>query len=139
MLLGIAVLTRVAWVTMTDANELQQMTSSAVQAVQDNTQAVMAMQQAMDARQVTAPTAVQSASYGPEAAEDLSTYSHGAAEVLVAELQSMGILGPVLVETSAGSFCVEVTPAGMQFAANGAALHDCAPLPVQLSAASYSQ
>jgi hypothetical protein len=139
MLLSIGVLTRVAWVTMTDANELQQLTSSAAQAAQENTQALMAIQQAMDARQVTAPTAVQSASYSPEAAEDLSTYSHGAADVLVAELNSMGILGPLLVETSAGSFCVEVTAAGMQFAANGAALDDCAPLPVQLSAASYSQ
>jgi CheY-like chemotaxis protein len=139
MLLSMGVLTRVAWVTMTDASELQQLTSSAAQAVQDNTQAVMAMQQAMDARQVTASTAVQSATYVPEAAEELGTYSHGAAELLVAELQSMGILGPVLVETSAGSFCIEVTPAGMQFATNGAALTDCAPLPVQLSAASYSQ
>lgn len=139
MLIGIVVLGSVAWDAAIRADHLQQLTSSAVQAVEDNTQAVMAIQHAVDARQVAASTTVQSAKYAPESADNFDDYAYGAAEVLVAELQSMGILGPVLIETSAGSFCVEVTPAGLQFAANGTALHDCAPLPVQLSAASYSQ
>ena len=139
MLIGIVVLGRVAWDTAIRADDLRQLTSSAVQAVQDNTEAVMSMQRAMDARQVAASTTAQPATYFSETAETFDDYSYGAAEVLVAELQSMGILGPVRVETSAGSFCIEVTASGMQFAANGTALVDCAPLPVQLSAASYSK
>jgi hypothetical protein len=60
-----------------------------------------------------------------------------AAGALVAELQSMGILGSVRIETSAGSFCVGSTLDGFQLQASAAALEDCEVLPVMLSTASW--
>jgi CheY-like chemotaxis protein len=56
------------------------------------------------------------------------------ADALVDELQSMGILGPVRVETAAGSFCVTSAPGGFGIEASNLALEDCEPLPMQLSA-----
>lgn len=58
-----------------------------------------------------------------------------AAGALVAELQSMGILGSVRIETSAGSFCVGSTLDGFRLQASGMALEDCEVLPVMLSTA----
>jgi len=56
------------------------------------------------------------------------------ADALVDELQSMGILGPVRVETAAGSFCVTSAPGGFGIEASNLALEQCEPLPVPLSA-----
>jgi len=60
-----------------------------------------------------------------------------AADVLVAELQSMGILGSVRIETGAGSFCVGSTIDGFQLQASGLALEDCEVLPVMLTTANW--
>ena len=60
-----------------------------------------------------------------------------AAGALVAELQSMGILGSVRIETSAGSFCVGSTLDGFRLQASGMALEDCEVLPVMLTTASW--
>jgi CheY-like chemotaxis protein len=54
------------------------------------------------------------------------------ADNLVSELQSMGILGPVRIETAAGSFCVTSTPDGFGIEASNLALAACQPLPLQL-------
>ena len=57
----------------------------------------------------------------------------GVATALVNELQSMGILGPVRVETSAGSFCVTATASGYRIEGANVALKDCEALPRQMS------
>ena len=52
---------------------------------------------------------------------------------LVSELQAMGILGPVRIETIAGSFCVKATGSGYRIEGANVALRDCESLPVRLS------
>lgn len=141
MLLGIAVVTRVAWDTATRADVLQQVTAATEQAVRENTEAVMAMQRDIVARRTTGSPASPTPRPIAAAAVDAryaNEHTPNAADVLVTELQSMGILGPVLVETTAGSFCVQATPGGMQFVVSSATLQGCEPLPVRLSATSYS-
>ena len=49
----------------------------------------------------------------------------------------MGILGPVRIETSAGSFCVRSTSNGFQFEVSNLALQDCEALPTRLAAATW--
>ena len=61
----------------------------------------------------------------------------GVATALVNELQSMGILGPVRVETSAGSFCVTATASGYRIEGANVALKDCESLPVQMSMSKF--
>ena len=56
------------------------------------------------------------------------------ADELVSELQSMGILGPVRIETAAGSFCVTSAPGGYGIGAGNLALEECELLPLQLGA-----
>ena len=60
-----------------------------------------------------------------------------AATALVSELQAMGILGPVRIETSAGSFCVKSTAGGYQIEASNLELKNCEPLPVRLADATW--
>ena len=54
------------------------------------------------------------------------------ADALVSELQSMGILGPVRIETAAGSFCVTSAPGGFGIEVSNLSLGQCEPLPVQV-------
>lgn len=61
----------------------------------------------------------------------------GVTTALVNELQSMGILGPVRVETSAGSFCVTATASGYRIEGANVALKDCESLPVQMSMSKF--
>ena len=53
-----------------------------------------------------------------------------AATALITELQSMGILGQVRVETSAGAFCIRASGDGFMLEPAGSALQDCEVLPV---------
>jgi hypothetical protein len=57
----------------------------------------------------------------------------GVATALLNELQSMGRLGPVRVETNAGSFCVTATASGYRIEGANVALKDRESLPVQMS------
>ena len=56
-----------------------------------------------------------------------------AAELLASEIQSMGILGPIRIETTAGSFCITTAGRGLDLVGNNLSLRDCEALPVQLS------
>lgn len=56
---------------------------------------------------------------------------------LVAELQGMGILGSVRIETAAGSFCVGSSAGGFRMESSGRVLEDCEVLPVLLSTANW--
>jgi CheY-like chemotaxis protein len=69
----------------------------------------------------------------PVGAFEPDTESGPGVVALVNELQSMGILGPVRIETTAGSFCVTPTASGYQIEGANVALQDCASLPVRLS------
>ncbi|WP_405225355.1 response regulator [Lentisalinibacter sediminis] len=53
-----------------------------------------------------------------------------AATALITELQSMGILGQVRIETSAGAFCVRSGADGFALEPAGSGLQDCEVLPV---------
>jgi CheY-like chemotaxis protein len=64
---------------------------------------------------------------------DPDTESEPGVVALVNELQSMGILGPVRIETNAGSFCVTTTAGGYKIEGANIALEDCESLPVRLS------
>ncbi len=66
-----------------------------------------------------------------------SARSPTAAAALVAELQSMGILGPVRIETGAGSFCVRSTSAGYRIEVSNLGIEDCEALPMRLTAATW--
>ena len=61
----------------------------------------------------------------------------GVATALVNELQSMGILGPVRVETNASSFCVIASASGYRIEGANVALKDCESLPVQMSMSKF--
>ena len=56
---------------------------------------------------------------------------------LVAELQGMGILGSVRIETAAGSFCVGSSAGGFRMESSGQVLEDCEVLPVLLTTANW--
>jgi CheY-like chemotaxis protein len=56
---------------------------------------------------------------------------------LVAELQGMGILGSVRIETAAGSFCVGSSAGGFRMESSGQVLEDCEVLPILLSTANW--
>jgi hypothetical protein len=61
------------------------------------------------------------------------TETESGVAALVTELQSMGIIGPVRIETSAGSFCVAANASGYTMEGANAALQDCESLPVRMS------
>ena len=78
-------------------------------------------------------------SMAPEAAGIVSPdmESESGVAALVTELQAMGIIGPVRIETSAGSFCVTASASGYTMEGANVALQDCESLPVRMSMRGY--
>jgi CheY-like chemotaxis protein len=70
-------------------------------------------------------------------AQDTQLEPPTAVGALVAELQGMGILGSVRIETAAGSFCVGSSAGGFRMESSGQVLEDCEVLPVLLSTANW--
>jgi CheY-like chemotaxis protein len=68
----------------------------------------------------------------PSAEYEYAQADGNVADTLVSELQSMGILGPVRIETTAGSFCVTSAPGGFGIEVSNLSLGQCEPLPLQL-------
>jgi CheY-like chemotaxis protein len=68
----------------------------------------------------------------PTAEYEYAQTDGNVADTLVSELQSMGILGPVRIETTAGSFCVTSAPGGFGIEVSNLSLGQCEPLPLQL-------
>ena len=139
ILLGITVNAVFSWNTAQRAAKLERTSASVIGLMDSNRQDLAALRK--DVMQNTAD---------PEVAPASLTVTHGASEsyaaaypaelpagaaALVSELHSMGILGPVKVETNAGSFCVRPTPNGFELAGSNVDLSDCEVLPIQLSAA----
>jgi hypothetical protein len=128
----------VAWHTGQRAAALEETTASTLQAVEQNTEALMSLRRegANESRPAQAIPArlPERASLDPAGPQQAVTQLPNAAELLVTEIQSMGILGPIRIETTAGSFCVTAAPQGFDLVGNNLSLWDCEALPVQLSA-----
>jgi hypothetical protein len=99
---------------------LQQLAGSTLEATQANAETLASVRQELD--NLPAPVPVQP--------------SVNAATALVDELQLMGILGPVRIETSAGAFCVSAGPNGASLISAYGPLQSCEQLPMQLTARS---
>jgi CheY-like chemotaxis protein len=99
---------------------LQQLAGSTLEATQANAETLAAVRQELD--NLPTPVPVQP--------------SVNAATALVDELQLMGILGPVRIETSAGAFCVSAGPNGASLISAYGPLQSCEQLPMQLTARS---
>jgi CheY-like chemotaxis protein len=138
VLLSLAVNALLSWQTGQRSGELGTSAVSTIEAVVNNTLAIEALR--YDIHQLGVDRAGTLPASGFEVRQaamplpDPPAPSPGAAEALVAELQSMGILGPVRIETEAGSFCVTATLDGLEFLGANVALRDCQSLPVQLTA-----
>lgn len=92
-------------------------------------QATRVSAEAVEAREVAMPVpAADDGGYAP---------APTAVDALVAELQGMGILGSVRIQTSAGSFCIGSSPSGFRMESSGVSLADCEVLPVLISAANW--
>lgn len=100
---------------------LQQLAGSTFEATQANAETLASVQQALNERPAVVPPVQPSIN---------------AATALVDELQLMGILGPVRVETSAGAFCVSAGPNGAALTSAYGPLQSCEQLPMQLTARS---
>jgi CheY-like chemotaxis protein len=138
VLLATVLTTLVAWQTGQRTAVLEETAASTLQAVAQNTEALMSLErgEANDSRSAQAIPAsfTQTASPVPAELQQPVTQLPNAAELLVTEIQSMGILGPIRIETTAGSFCVTAAPQGFDLVVNNLSLWDCEALPVKLSA-----
>jgi CheY-like chemotaxis protein len=137
LLLAAVLTTLVAWQTGQRAAGLEETAASTLQAVAQNTEALMSLrrEEANESRSAQAIPArfAERASPDPAGLQQAGTQLPNAAELLVTEIQAMGILGPIRIETTAGSFCVRAAPQGFDLVGNNLSLWDCEALPVQLS------
>jgi CheY-like chemotaxis protein len=133
MLLISALGVRLAWDTVTRTNSLQDVTASTLEVAQANTVTLAALQQILDEQKVTAATA---ASTGDNMQGDFiaNMGTPNAAAALVNEFQSLGILGPIRVETAAGAFCVSATAGAPVLVSAYGPLQSCEQLPMQMTA-----
>jgi CheY-like chemotaxis protein len=79
------------------------------------------------------PALIEYTATMPAGMFDSDAESETGVAALVNELQSMGILGPVRIETTAGSFCITPTASGYRIEGANVSLQDCESLPVRLS------
>ena len=121
----------VAWHTGQRAVALEETAASTLQAVEQNTEALVLLQR--EDGQGTQPAQAIPASPDPVGPQQVVTQLPNAAELLASEIQSMGILGPIRIETTAGSFCITTAARGLDLVGNNLSLRDCEALPVQLS------
>ena len=138
MLLASVLTTLVAWQTGQRATGLEETVASTLQAVEQNTEVLTSLrrEEANESRSAQAAPSrfAERASPNPAELQQADTELPNAAELLVTEIQSMGILGPIRIETTAGSFCVKAAPQGFNLVGNNLSLWDCEALPVQMSA-----
>lgn len=133
MLMISALGVRLAWDTVTRMNALQDVTASTLEVTQENTGTLAALQQTLDMQTTSAATAasVTDNSRGTLVSD---AYTPNAATILVNEFQSLGILGPIRVETTAGAFCVSATAGGPVLVSAYGPLQSCEQLPMQITA-----
>jgi CheY-like chemotaxis protein len=127
----------VAWHTGQRAVALEETAASTLQAVEQNTEALVLLQRE-DGKGTQPAQAIPArpeewASPDPVGPQQVVTQLPNAAELLASEIQSMGILGPIRIETTAGSFCITTAGRGLDLVGNNLSLRDCEALPVQLS------
>jgi CheY-like chemotaxis protein len=79
----------------------------------------------------SAPAASEPAELTPAAAESQRvTAPPSAAAALVGEIQSMGIMGRIRIQTDAGAFCVGTARDGYRIEGGNLAFSECEPLPI---------
>jgi CheY-like chemotaxis protein len=90
-----------------------------------------------DVRAGTAPTAAATDVSSDVSAMPISAApgvtapaAGSAAAALVGELQSMGIMGPIRIETDAGAFCVRAAQNGYRIQGGSLSFSECEPLPL---------
>ena len=133
LLLGFALLSTATWSIAQRAGQLQQSDATIQATLANETQALDSLRSSVgEVRNAVLTQAGDgvAADWMPLPSPDQHPEGPTA---LVNELQSMGILGPVRIETYAGSFCVRSTPTGFTIESASVALEDCEPLPVQMS------
>jgi len=77
-----------------------------------------------------APTARETAGVPTEASLQRVAATPSAASALVGEIQSMGIMGRIRIETDAGTFCVGAAREGYRIEGGNLAFSECEPLPI---------
>ena len=103
MLLVSALGIRLAWDTAARTDALQAISASTLEVAQEHTGTLAALQQAVDAQSELVARSTLPDNSAP-AIFEADMLTPNAAAALVAEFQSLGILGPIRVETSAGAF-----------------------------------
>lgn len=79
------------------------------------------------------PAAIESWAPHFATSSSAATEPESGVTALINELQSMGIIGPVRIETTAGSFCVTANASSYKMEGVNVALQDCESLPVRMS------
>lgn len=105
------------------------------EAISDLNSSLLEVSPTFDSERVVAQTGISPADR--DTADSLAEQDPTAAAALVAELQAMGILGPIRIETSAGSFCISSTTKGFQIEVSNLALEHCETLPLRLAATNW--
>jgi CheY-like chemotaxis protein len=140
LVLGVALSIVISWRAAEQGSALELAVAVAEDTTEASTEATVELQREVsELRHLTAGMLSQRPPPARDEARAVAATTAdatGAAAALVQELQAMGILGPVRVETRAGSFCVTATPFGLDLVVANVSLNDCDTLPVQLTAAS---
>ena len=127
MMLVSALGVRLAW----DTAALQAVTVSTLEAVQESSGTLVELQQTLDARSALAARASMVSDARGGLGPDVVTPN--AATLLVDELQSLGILGPIRIETNGGAFCVSASVTGPLLVNTYGPLQNCEQLPMQIT------
>jgi CheY-like chemotaxis protein len=131
MILIAALGVRLAWDTAARTDALQAVTVSTLEAVQESSGTLVELQETLDAQSALAAAAstVSEArgALGPD------VFTPNAATLLIDELQSLGILGPIRIETNGGAFCVSASATGPLLVNTYGPLQSCEQLPMQLT------
>jgi CheY-like chemotaxis protein len=120
---------------------LERATEQITVTIDENTEAFALLRRQIDQTTTTSTDDTSQASNPVPGGEPFQPpadmYSANAAAFLVAELQKMGILGPVSVDTTAGRFCVMQTVRGLDFVGPNAPPFECGGDSMQLTAANF--
>lgn len=123
-----------AWDMAARTNALQDVTASTFEVAQSNTGKLAMLQQTLDAQNTMVETTASTGDNNAQGAVIADRDTPNAATLLVDEFQSLGVLGPIRVETTAGAFCVSATVSGPALVSAYGPLQSCERLPMQLTA-----
>ena len=122
---------RLAWDTAARTDALQAVTVSTLDVVRENSGTLVELQETLDPRDALAARASTVSEAQGALGPDVITPN--AATLLVDELQSLGILGPIRIETNGGAFCVAASATGPLLVNTYGPLQNCEQLPMQIT------